>query len=65
MSYEQQGPPPQGPPPRQVRVPFLRRRLGAGDVVARMTRAIGIEPCEPCERRRAWLNRWLQFHPRR
>lgn len=30
--------------------------LGAGDVVARMTKAVGIEPCTPCEARRQWLN---------
>lgn len=27
-----------------------------GDQVAAVTKAVGIEPCEACERRRAWLN---------
>lgn len=30
--------------------------LGAGDVVARLTGALGIEHCTPCEARRAALN---------
>jgi hypothetical protein len=39
-----------------------RNRLrGAGDVVARMTKAVGIQPCTPCERRRRTLNRWFPF----
>lgn len=29
---------------------------GAGDVVAGITSAMGIEPCTPCERRRQMLN---------
>lgn len=50
--------------PRQIRVPFIRQPMGAGDVVARATKAVGIKPCTPCERRRQWLNRWLRFVPR-
>lgn len=49
----------------QVALPFMQRPVGAGDVVARLTRAVGIKPCEPCKRRQAWLNQWLQFGPRR
>lgn len=29
---------------------------GAGDMVARATKALGIEPCTPCEARRRQLN---------
>ena len=29
---------------------------GAGDLVARATKALGIEPCTPCEARRRQLN---------
>src|SRR3989304_977683 len=29
---------------------------GLGDAVARMTSAVGVEPCTPCERRRMMLN---------
>ena len=32
-----------------------------GDVVARMTSAVGIKPCAPCKRRQAALNRWWPF----
>lgn len=51
--------------PRQIRVPFLRRPLGAGDAVANVTKAFGVKPCTPCEQRRRWLNQRLQFVPRR
>ena len=28
----------------------------AGNLVARATSALGIQPCEPCKRRQEWLN---------
>lgn len=34
---------------------------GLGDVVARVTKAVGIPPCPGCERRRADLNRAVPF----
>lgn len=40
-----------GPPIRQC------VRLGLGDVVAGMTKAVGIKPCISCDRRREWLNK--------
>lgn len=30
---------------------------GLGDVVAAITKAVGIKPCPPCERRREALNK--------
>lgn len=33
--------------------------LGMGDVVARVTKAVGITPCKPCEERRKKLNGWI------
>jgi hypothetical protein len=52
--------------PRVVQLPFMRRQMmGLGDVVAGMTRAVGIQPCGGCERRRQWLNQRLQFVRRR
>jgi len=32
---------------------------GAGDVVAGMTRALGVKPCTPCEARQQAMNRWM------
>jgi len=29
---------------------------GAGDVVQLFTNAVGIEPCDSCRKRKAWLN---------
>lgn len=37
------------------------RMKGAGDVVAKATKAVGIKPCAPCERRRRRLNRLFPF----
>ena len=35
---------------------------GLGDVVKRVTHAIGITACGACERRAATLNRWFRFN---
>lgn len=34
---------------------------GLGDVVAKMTHAVGIEPCGGCAERQEWLNKVLPF----
>lgn len=47
--------------PMSIPVPGLRRQVGLGDVVAGMTKAVGIQPCAPCKRRQAYLNRLLQL----
>ena len=41
---------------RQTR--FAASRIPIGDAVARMTRAVGIQPCPPCKRRQAALNQF-------
>ncbi|MBP1884890.1 hypothetical protein J2Z50_003180 [Ensifer mexicanus] len=35
--------------------------VGLGDVVRRVTRNFGINPCGGCEHRASVLNRWLVF----
>ena len=49
--------------PYQVRLPgfIADEAVGLGDVVQRMTYAIGIKPCGGCERRAAAMNRWMVF----
>jgi peroxiredoxin len=49
--------------PHRVNFPGLAgdRAVGLGDVIKRVTSAFGIRPCVGCERRAAWLNRWLVF----
>jgi len=47
--------------PIQVRVPGLHQNLGLGDAVAKVTQAVGIKPCSPCEERRRKLNEAVQF----
>lgn len=45
-----------------VPVPFLNSSTGAGDLMARLTQAIGIQSCPPCEQRKQLLNQ-IQFRP--
>jgi peroxiredoxin len=47
---------------REVRVPIRgipQDGIGVGDLVKRMTDAMGIKACRGCERRRQVLNRWV------
>ena len=34
---------------------------GIGDMVAKMTSAVGIKPCSGCKKRQAWLNKLFPF----
>lgn len=54
-------------PPHQMRLPgfIADEDVGLGDVVKRMTYAVGIRPCSGCAQRAAILNRWLVFSGRR
>lgn len=54
MSYETKR-------PVRIPIPGLRREVGAGDVIAALTKAVGIKPCPPCEKRRQLLNRLLRL----
>jgi len=49
--------------PYRVRLPgFVSDEdIGLGDVIKRVTYAIGVKPCGGCERRAATLNRWFVF----
>ncbi len=38
-----------------------RESKGLGDTVARLTHAVGIRPCDGCEKRRAWLNEVVPY----
>lgn len=49
--------------PRDIRVPFLGRPVGAGDAVRSVTEAAGVQPCSPCEQRRKALNARFRFVP--
>jgi hypothetical protein len=51
---------PQGPAGSSY-VRWRSNMRGAGDLVARATKAVGIQPCAPCEQRRKKLNRWFPF----
>jgi hypothetical protein len=35
-----------------------QRGTGLGDMIAKITSAVGVKPCKPCEERRKKLNRW-------
>ena len=45
----------------RLRVPGLKKSIGAGDVVRKATEALGIEHCSDCDRRKERMNRWLRF----
>ena len=49
--------------PHRLKLPrfLVRYEMGLGDLIKRMTSAVGIKPCVGCERRAATLNRWLVF----
>jgi hypothetical protein len=49
--------------PYRVRLPgfITEEEVGLGDVIKRVTYAMGIQPCSGCERRAAALNRWMVF----
>lgn len=52
-----------GRQPHRVRLPsFVREEdIGLGDVIKRVSYAMGIKPCGGCERRVATMNRWMVF----
>jgi hypothetical protein len=50
--------------PHRMRLPgFITNEdeVGLGEVVNRVTYAMGIKPCGGCEGRAAALNRWMVF----
>jgi hypothetical protein len=46
-------------------LPLPVDEIGAGDVVANVTTALGFKPCESCEERRKRLNAMLSIGRRR
>jgi hypothetical protein len=49
--------------PYRVRLPgfLVEEEIGLGDVIKRVTYALGAQPCSGCEQRAAALNRWVRF----
>ncbi len=49
--------------PYRVRLPgfITDEDVGLGDVIKRVTYAMGIRPCGGCEKHAAALNRWMVF----
>lgn len=50
-------------PRYRVRLPGLLvgEETGLGDVIKRITYAVGMKPCGGCQQRAASLNRWVTF----
>ena len=61
-TVEKQGQEPQAQPHR-VRLPgfLIEEEIGLGDAIKRATYAMGLKPCDGCEKRAATLNRWMHF----
>jgi len=55
--------PAEPPAPHRLRLPrfLVKYEIGLGDLIKRITSALGIKPCVGCERRAQTLNRWLVF----
>jgi hypothetical protein len=51
------------PPIHRVRLPgFVSDDdIGLGDIIKRVTHAVGIKPCGGCNRRAESLNHWMVF----
>lgn len=49
--------------PHRVRLPgFISDQdVGLGDVLSRMSYAVGVQPCGGCASRASALNRWMVF----
>jgi hypothetical protein len=56
-----------GPARHNVRLPgfITEESIGLGDLVKKVTYAVGIKPCGGCEQRARAMNRWLRFGPKR
>ena len=54
-------------PSRVLRLPrfLVPEAVGAGDVVKRITTAVGVRPCGGCAQRADQMNQWLRLEPRR
>lgn len=45
----------------EIKSRFKKDGVGLGDVIHKVTDALGIEHCDECEKRRQRYNRWLRF----
>jgi hypothetical protein len=48
-----------------IRLPrfLVEEPIGLGQVVKRITKSIGVQPCGSCEQRATRLDQWLRFSP--
>jgi len=53
------------PDPVHVKVPFLKSGVSLGDLVAKATKAVGIQPCGGCKGRQSALNNAVRLIPYR
>jgi hypothetical protein len=43
---------------------LVKKEIGLGHLVTRVTSRAGIQACAGCEKRAAALDRWMKFSPR-
>ena len=53
------------PRPIRIQVPGVRRAVGLGQAVKRVTTSLGIRPCGGCHRRASALDRFVVLVPPR
>lgn len=46
-----------------IKLPFIKVPIGAGDLVKAATTALGVKPCGGCQQRAEAVNRLLNFTP--
>jgi hypothetical protein len=54
---------PKIPRPIRLPVPGLRRTVGIGQALKKMTTSLGVPPCASCGGRARWLDRRVVFAP--
>ena len=45
----------------RIRIPGLKRTMGAGAVFRTVTEKLGMEPCSDCDKRKEWMDRAVRF----
>lgn len=54
---------PKIPRPIRLPVPGLRRTVGMGQALKKLTTSLGVSPCSGCGGRSRWLDRRVVFSP--
>jgi hypothetical protein len=49
----------------RINIPgIINEEIGLGDVIKKITKSVGFNPCGGCQKRAEAMNRWLVISPR-